>query len=121
MILFLSASFLRRLRLNWKPDLRVLLVGQRNMHFFSPDSFTEVAEIDEKTIGNFLEKISAVEELELLGTLSPDSTFPVAGLVQVCTGSKPDPSSWKALVYLMEGETLTPKTVSVQQSGANPA
>ena len=97
MILCLSSSFLRRIRLQWKPDLCAFLIGDRNMHFFYPDSIVEVSEITPATVDAFLEK-NKDESMQLLGFLVASELPFIPGYVELHHGSHSDPSTWHAVL-----------------------
>src|SRR5262245_22803349 len=100
MILFLSSSFLRRVRLEWKPSLTAFLVGDRNLYFFYPDSLIEVAEVNPTTIDLFLAQ-HGNESMQLLGFLTPTELPLLPGYAQLITGDDPDPDRWKALLNFL--------------------
>jgi hypothetical protein len=102
MILFLSTSFLRRVRLQWKSSLTAFLVGDRNLYFFYPDALVEVPEISPATVDSFLAR-HANESLQLLGFLTPNELSLLPGYAQLITGDISDPAAWKAIL-LWPGE-----------------
>ena len=100
MILFLSSAFLRRLRMQWKPDLKGFLVGDRNLFFFYPDLFLQSDEITPATIESFL-KTHGKESTQLLGFVTPDELPFLPGYVELITHHEGDPGKWDARVHLM--------------------
>ena len=98
MILFLSSSFLRRVRLQWKPSLTAFLVGDRNLYFFYPDALMEVSEITPATVDSFLAQ-HGKESLQLLGFLTPGELANLPGYAQLVTGDVYDPVGWKAVLH----------------------
>jgi hypothetical protein len=100
MVLFLSAPFLRRLRLIWKPGLTAFLVGDRNLFFFTPDSLVEVESINPQTIEEFYQR-QAGDSWQLLGFISPSDISWQPGFAELNTGGSPDPAGWAAWVHLL--------------------
>jgi len=100
MILCLSSSFLRRIRLQWKPDLCAFIVGDRNLHFFYPDSIVEVSEITPATVDQFLER-NKDESMQLLGFVVASELPFIPGYVELHHGSHQDPSKWHAILNAM--------------------
>jgi hypothetical protein len=117
MIVFLSASFLRRLELDWKPDLRAVLMGHRNLFFFTPDTLKEVPEITTQVLDDFLSGTATLEGWELLGTIAPGGLLPAPGLAQLITGQNSDPLQWKAWIYLLEDGDLKQRSLEIRLSG----
>ena len=101
MILCLSSSFLRRIRLQWKPDLRAFLIGDRNMHFFYPDSLVEISEITPDSVEAFLAQHKD-ETMQLLGFLAPSQLPSIPGYVELHHGGQNDPSKWSANLNWLE-------------------
>jgi len=99
MILFLSSSFLSRLRIQWKPDLKGFLVGNRNLFFFYPELILESAEISPATIESFL-ATHGQEAWQLLGFVSPEELPFFPGYAELNTGGVNDPKQWSAKVHL---------------------
>jgi hypothetical protein len=97
MILCLSPSFLRRIRLQWKPDLCAFIVGDRNMHFFYPDSIVEVPEITTAAVDVFLAQTQN-ESMQLLGFLVASELPLIPGYVELRHGSQQDSAKWKAFL-----------------------
>jgi hypothetical protein len=100
MILFLSSSFLRRVRLQWKSSLTAFLVGDRNLYFFYPDSLMEIAEVNPASIDSFLDQ-HGKESLQLLGFLTPAELPAIPGYAQLVTGDVYDPGSWKGILHFL--------------------
>lgn len=100
MVLFLSASFLRRLHLTWKPELKAFLIGERNLNFFTPDSIFEVSEIAPATIDDFLKKQELADRWQLLGFLSREIHLSLPGYIQVITAGSPNPKDWQAWIQI---------------------
>jgi hypothetical protein len=71
------------------------MIGDRNMHFFYPDSILEVSEITPEAIDAFLEK-NKNESLQLLGFFVPSELSFIPGYVQLSHGSQENPSAWHA-------------------------
>lgn len=117
MIVFLSASFLRRLELDWKPELTAMMMGHRNLFFFTPDALKVVPEITTPAVDDFLAKSAALEGWELLGTIAPENLLPAPGLAQLITGRDPDPLHWKAWIYLLEDGDLKQRPLEIRLSG----
>ena len=116
MVLFLSSSFLHRIKLIWKPDLSAFLIGQRNLFFFAPDIALETEDLSPDAIDRLLDKRQFQENWELLGFLSPDSVPSVPGYAVVRTGSFQEPENWKASVYLSTEAGLELRTLEIQQT-----
>lgn len=117
MIVFLSASFLRRLELDWKPELRGVLVGHRNFFFFTPDAVKVVPEITTTVLDDFLAATAAMQGWEFLGTITPEDSLPVPGIAQLMTNRNPDPSQWKACIYLLQDGDLKQQPLEIRLSG----
>ena len=98
MILFLSSSFLHRVRLQWKPSLTAFLIGDRNLYFFYPDALMEVSEVTPETIDSFLAQ-HGKESLQLLGFLTPGELTNLPGYAQLVTGDVYDPAHWEAVLH----------------------
>jgi hypothetical protein len=103
MILFLSSAFLRRLRMQWKPDLNGFLIGDRNLFFFYPDLVLESSEITPATIDLFLEA-HRKESTQLLGFITPAEIQFLPGYVELITHQEQDPRNWDARVHLLAEE-----------------
>jgi hypothetical protein len=116
MILFLSTSFLRRLRIQWKPSLKGFLIGDRNLFFFYPDLFLEVPEITPATINSFLEQ-HGKESWQLLGFLSPEELPALPGYSELNTGDRYDPIHWKARIHLIGEQGIEQRKLEVRLSG----
>jgi len=114
MILFLSSSFLRRVRLQWKPSFTAFLVGDRNLNFFYPDSLIEVVEVNPASIDSFLAQ-HGKESLQLLGFISATELPFLPGYAQIITGNDPDPKQWKAVFHFLgdAGEERRPLEIKV--------
>lgn len=97
MILCLSSSFLRRIRLQWKPDLCAFIIGDRNMHFFYPDSIVEVHEITPAAVDAFLEQ-NKDESMQLLGFLVASELPLIPGYIELHHGSHNDTAKWQAIL-----------------------
>jgi hypothetical protein len=95
MIVCLSSSFLRRIRLQWKPDLRGFIIGDRNLHFFYPDSLVEVPEITPESVDEFLAQHKD-EATQLLGFIASSELPLIPGYAELHHGGQKDPSRWKA-------------------------
>src|SRR5215510_1491020 len=100
MVLFLSASFLQRLKFNWKPELKAFLIGERNLNFFTPDSIIEVSEISSNSINSFLQKAEMENHWELLGFLSQNEKFSLPGYIEVITSGSANPQNWRAQILI---------------------
>ena len=100
MVLFLSASFLQRLKFNWKPELKAFLIGDRNLNFFTPDSIVEVQEISSRTIDAFLQKSEMANNWQLLGFLSKNEQLSLPGYIEVVTLGSSNPKDWKAQIRI---------------------
>jgi len=114
MLLFLSTSFLRRLNLVWKPDLKAFLIGERNLNFFTPDSIFEVSEISEKTIQTFIENSNLAARWELLGFLTRDSNFSLPGFVEIRTAGSIHPKDWQAHIPIPGEKSNVQKSVAIK-------
>jgi len=97
MILCLSSSFLRRVRIQWNPDLCGFLIGDRNLHFFYPDSVIEVPEISAASIDAFLAEHNR-EGLQLLGFIAPAEVSLIPGYVELQHGGEKQPEKWNAVL-----------------------
>jgi len=102
MILFLSASFLHRLQLIWKPALKAYLIGDRNLFFFTPDLAVEAEEISPSYIDAFLCEKPVNGNWQLLGFLAPSELPAFPGYVQLNTGGSWTQKDWKADFYRYE-------------------
>ena len=100
MVLFLSASFLQRLKFNWKPELKAFLIGERNLNFFTPDSIVEVPEINSNSINSFLQKVEMENHWQLLGFLSRNEQVSLPGYIEVLTSGSANPKNWKAQILI---------------------
>src|SRR4029453_9297293 len=98
MVLFLSVSFLQRLKFNWKPELKAFLIGQRNLNFFTPDSIIEVQEISSGTINAFLQKTEMENHWQLLGFLSRSEVPSLPGYIEIVTSGSSNPKDWRAQI-----------------------
>ncbi len=116
MVLFLSSSFLRRIRLIWKPDLKAFLIGQRNLFFFAPDIALETEDLSPEAIDRLLVEQQFEENWELLGFLSPDHLPSIPGYANVSTGSLPETGDWKANVYLSTENGLEQRILEIKQT-----
>jgi len=116
MVLFLSSSFLRRIKLIWKPDLKAFLIGQRNLFFFTPDIALETEDLSPETIDRLLAERQFEENWELLGFLAPDSLPSVPGYALVKTGSLPETKDWNASVYLSTDSGLELRSLEIKQT-----
>ena len=96
MILFLSQSFLLRLRLAWKPDLQAFLVGDRNLYFFVPEVIIETPDLSPSSVDALLARIAPAEKWNLLGMMSPGDQPEFFGYAQVRTNGIADPLQWDA-------------------------
>ncbi len=115
MILFLSTSFLRRVRLHWKPSLTAFLIGERNLYFFYPDSLIEVPSIDQNSIDAFL-KTGSQERWTLLGFLSQSQCDFFPGYIEVITDGDQKPEHWLANLHRLRGGSER-KKLEVRTSG----
>jgi hypothetical protein len=113
MILFLSSAFLRRIRFQWKPDLKGFLVGDRNLFFFYPDLFLESGEITPASIDSFL-KTHAKENMQLLGFLAPDEVPVLPGYIALITHHDTDPGKWEAHVHLLGDQGNESRTLELK-------
>ncbi len=116
MVLFLSSSFLRRIKLIWKPDLKAFLIGQRNLFFFAPDIALETEDLSPEAIDRLLAEGQFEENWELLGFLAPDGLPSLPGYAIVDTGSFPETEDWKAGVYLSTDQGLELRTLEIKQT-----
>jgi hypothetical protein len=118
MIVFLSTSFLRRLQLSWKPDLKAFLIGERNLYFFTPEAVFETAEITPQAVDAFLKNNLTQDHWQLLGFLQPEQSSPMPGYVQISTQREADPKQWSACLYLLEEKGAELRNVEIRCSGA---
>jgi hypothetical protein len=123
MILFLSSSFLSRLRIQWKPDLKGFLVGNRNLFFFYPEMILESAEITPESVEVFL-ATHGREAWQLLGFLSPEELPFLPGYAELNTNRAKDPRKWSAKLHLLgdqgpDHRTLEIKTSRSQSTGGS--
>ncbi len=116
MVLFLSSSFLRRVKLIWKPELKAFLIGHRNLFFFAPDAALETEEINPETIDRLLRERQFERNWELLGFLAPDNLPSVPGYALVQTGQLPEVEQWKANLYLSSDSGLEQRTLEIRQT-----
>jgi hypothetical protein len=115
MILFLSSSFLCRVRLQWKPSLTAFLVGDRNLYFFYPDALIEVAEVTPASVDSFLTQ-HGNESLQLLGFLIPNELSNLPGYAQIVTGDVYDPDAWIALLHWPGEQGEERRTLEIKRS-----
>lgn len=114
MILFLSSSFLSRLRIQWKPDLKGFLVGNRNLFFFYPEMILE-AEINPGSIDHFL-ATHGQEAWQLLGFLSPAELPFFPGYAELNTNGARDPKEWTARVHLPGDQGPDYRSLEIKRS-----
>src|SRR5438067_1100816 len=112
MILFLSHSFLRRLSLSWRSDLRALLIGHRNLFFFVPDSLKEVREFSPEVIDEFLQSHPPSNGWELLGAISPEIPN-LPGMMSVVTAGNSEPQQWRVTVSIWDGDRWNEKPLEI--------
>ena len=118
MILFLSTAFLRRLRMQWKPDLKGFLIGDRNLFFFYPDLFLPSEEITPATIESFL-KNHGKENTHLLGFISPQELPFLPGYVELITHHEEDPGKWIARLHQLGDQQNEYRTVELKVGESN--
>ena len=115
MILFLSSAFLRRLRIQWKPELKGFLLGDRNLFFFYPDSLLETSDFSQSTVDSFLRN-NAEENIQLLGFLTPVELDFHPQYAEVITGNTRDPHQWKGRVHLLGEQGPEYRTLEIAMS-----
>ncbi|MCI0416961.1 hypothetical protein L0222_29690 [bacterium] len=116
MILFLSSSFLSRIRIQWKPDLKGFLVGNRNLFFFYPEMILESAEISPAAVESYLAS-HGQEAWQLLGFLSPEELPLFPGYAELNTSGVSDPSQWTAKVHLPGDQGPDRRNLEIRISG----
>ncbi|HJZ10884.1 MAG TPA: hypothetical protein VJ521_01955 [Acidobacteriota bacterium] len=119
MILFLSQSFLHRLRLVWKPLLKGFLIGNRNLFFFTPDSFVEAEEISAASIDAFLNDTPLPGHWQLLGFLAPTEVPSIPGYLHVYTGGAWNQVEWAAHMSIFEAAGTTLMKVEIRSGQAS--
>ncbi len=115
MILFLSTSFLSRLRIQWKADLKGFLVGDRNLFFFYPEMILESAEINPVTVESFLAG-HGHEKWQLLGFLSPEELPFYPGYAELNTSGVMNPGQWTAKVHLLGDQGQESRVLEIKTS-----
>jgi len=114
MILFISASFQRRLQTAWKSNASYFLIGNRNLFFFAPDSLIETATVSAQSIDDFLAKDGFSSGYEFLGFLTPQVVDLPGGYLRVETHGSLNPLEWSAFLDFYEADGPSAKRLEIR-------